>query len=114
MNRHIENHKQGLKFESKYEQSKALNAIKKEQFPWMMEANKGAVQYALWNLEDAFKNLFKRKKEGKSGGFPRFKSRHATRESFKLGFDQLKYAYITNSTVKIPKIKTTWIYTITK
>jgi putative transposase len=35
-----------------------LNAIKREQFPWMMEASKTAVQCAIINLGTAFKNFF--------------------------------------------------------
>ncbi|CAN7316625.1 transposase [Cupriavidus necator] len=35
-----------------------LNAIKREQFPWMLEVTKNAPQMAIIQLGDAFKNFF--------------------------------------------------------
>ncbi|MFD2407843.1 RNA-guided endonuclease InsQ/TnpB family protein [Azorhizophilus paspali] len=35
-----------------------LNAIKREQFPWMLEVTKNAAQMAIIQLGDAFKNFF--------------------------------------------------------
>ena len=47
---------------------KELNAIKREQFPWMSEVTKCAVQLAIKNdLNRAFKNFF-----AKRAGFPKF------------------------------------------
>lgn len=38
--------------------NRQLNAIKREQFPWMMEVTKNAPQKAIHQLGDAFKNFF--------------------------------------------------------
>ena len=35
-----------------------LNAIKREQFPWMLEVTKNAPQMAIIQLGEAFKNFF--------------------------------------------------------
>jgi len=39
--------------------NKHLNSIKRDEFPWMLEVTKTCPQYALWDLEDAFKRYFK-------------------------------------------------------
>ena len=47
-----------------------LNSIKEEQFPWMLEVTKNAVQQAIKNLGSAFKHFF----DG-NGKYPRFKKK---------------------------------------
>jgi putative transposase len=43
--------------------------------PWMYEVSKCAPQEALRDLDEAFQNFFRRVKEGRKPGFPRFKSK---------------------------------------
>ena len=46
-----------------------LNAIKKEQFPWMLEVTKCAVQSAIRNdLNSAFQNFFRRVRKASAKG----------------------------------------------
>lgn len=52
-----------------------LNAIKREQFPWMLEVTKSAPQEAIKNLGTAFEHFFRRLKEGTKPGYPRFKKK---------------------------------------
>lgn len=52
---------------------KRLNAIKGEQFPWMVEVTKVAPQNAIKNVGVAFQNFFRRVKQGGKPGYPRFK-----------------------------------------
>lgn len=59
-----------------------LNAIKREEFPWMLESTKCAPQEALINLGKAFDRFFK-----KQGSYPKFKKR-GVRDSFKLSAGQ--------------------------
>jgi putative transposase len=47
-----------------------LNAIKREQFPWMLEVSKTAPQQAIKNLGDAFKRFFDH-----TAKYPRFKKK---------------------------------------
>jgi putative transposase len=61
-----------------------LNVLKEKEFPWMYEVSKCAPQEALRNLQTAFGNFFKANKSGKKAGFPKFKSRHRSKPSFKL------------------------------
>lgn len=51
---------------------KELNASKREQFPWMYDVTKCAVETALWDLRQAFQNHFK---SPKKFGFPKFKKK---------------------------------------
>ena len=47
-----------------------LNAIKKAEYPWMLEVGKCAPQQAIKNLGTAFNRFFK-----KQGGYPKFKKK---------------------------------------
>ena len=47
-----------------------LNAIKREQFPWMLEVTKCAPQQAIMQLGEAFKNFFAGRAK-----YPRFHNR---------------------------------------
>ena len=73
-----------------------LNAVKKEQFPWMYEVTKCAPQLAIKDgLAKAFKNFFE-----KRAGFPKFHKK-GENDSFSLSNDQLK---IEGKSVKIPNL----------
>jgi putative transposase len=61
-----------------------LNALKLTDFTWMYDVSKCAPQEALRNLQTAFGNFFKANKSGRKAGFPKFKSRHRNKPSFKL------------------------------
>ena len=61
-----------------------LNARKKDDFPWMYEVSKCAMQESLRDLEKAFKNFFRGCKENKKIGFPKFKSKSKGIGGFRL------------------------------
>ena len=56
--------------QSAYTLIKHLNSIKKIDFEWMQETGKCAQQYAIHNVEAAFKNMWKEK-----SGYPKFKKK---------------------------------------
>ncbi|QQZ29075.1 transposase [Thiothrix subterranea] len=60
-----------------------LNAIKREQFPWMLEVTKNAPQMAIIQLGAAFKNFFAGRTQ-----YPQFKKKGKSRDSFTLTNDQ--------------------------
>lgn len=64
-----EDYKNGIK-NSGYDLSKKLNAIKRIEFPWMMEVGKCAPQRGIMAVEHAYKKMWKEK-----SGFPKFKKR---------------------------------------
>ena len=67
-----------------------LNALKKTAVPWMYQVSKCAPQEALWNLDAAFTNFFRRcalKKQGKwqgKLGYPQVKTKKKGLGSFRL------------------------------
>jgi len=83
------------------EQHRQLNALKKTDFPWLYEVSKAAPQEALRDLDRAYRNFFRRVKNGeKSAGFPRFKSRKNGIGSFRLTGS----IHITETHIKLPRI----------
>ena len=73
-----------------------LNAIKREQFPWMLDVTKCAPQLAIKNcLNSAFKNFF-----AKKAGFPKFHKK-GVNDSFEISNDQIK---VKGKFVHIPKL----------
>jgi putative transposase len=76
---------------------KELNAIKRDQFPWMLEVTKCAPQSAIKDgLNRAFRNFF-----AKSAGFPKFHKK-GVNDSFSVSDDQFK---IDGLFVRLPKLK---------
>lgn len=75
LNNWNEKYKSGEKT-SAYSLIKELNSIKRVDFPWMQETGKTCSQYAIHNVESAFKNFFK-----KNADRPKFK-RKGCKDSF--------------------------------
>ncbi|MEP7703533.1 transposase [Paraglaciecola sp. 25GB23A] len=81
---------------------KQLNAIKKEQFPWMYEVSKYASQQPFIFLNQAWSDYFKKKKQnGKPVGRPRFKKKGKSIDSFYVGGDQV---VVSGRLVKVPNL----------
>ena len=74
---------------------KELNAIKREEYPWMLEVTKCAPQLAIKDLGKAFQNFF-----AKRADFPKFKKK-GQRDSFGLSNDQFS---IKGKTIRIPNL----------
>lgn len=70
---------------SAYRLKKQFNAIRREQFPWTYDVTKCAVDTGFLNLAAAFKNFFRRVKNGNTRkGYPKFKSKRHSHPSFRL------------------------------
>jgi putative transposase len=78
-----------------------LNAIKKDQFPWVYDVTKCAVEGAFMDVAAAFKNFFEGRKAGRKTGFPRFKSKKRSRQSFYLANDKFT---IGDHWIDVPKL----------
>jgi len=72
-----------------------LNAVKREQFPWMLEVTKNAPQMAIIQLGQAFQNFF----AGRAR-YPQFRKK-GVHERFSLTNDQLD---IDGSRIRIPNL----------
>ncbi|WGZ93198.1 MAG: RNA-guided endonuclease TnpB family protein [Candidatus Thiothrix putei] len=73
-----------------------LNAIKREQFPWMLEVTKNAPQMAIIQLGAAFKNFFAERAK-----YPQFKKKGKSRDSFTLTNDQFS---LDGCRIRIPNL----------
>lgn len=62
-----------------------FNALKKQEFPWLLDVPYVITEYAFRDLDTAYRNFFRRVRQGgEAPGFPRFKSRHDPRQSFSV------------------------------
>ncbi|MDX1992962.1 MAG: transposase [bacterium] len=80
---------------------KQFNAIKGEQFPWVYEVTKCAVEGAFMDLAAAFKNFFKGRKAGRKVGYPKFKAKKRSREGFYVANDKFD---VSGQWIKLPHI----------
>ena len=67
---------------SRFQQSNQLTEWKKE-IPWLKEVDATALQSAVQNLDTTYQNFFRSIKNGGKFGFPKFKSKHDNRQSYK-------------------------------
>lgn len=65
-----------------FQQEKLLTALKKDLI-WLKEADSTSLQSAIKDLDIAYQNFFRRVKRGEKPGYPRFKSKHESRQSYK-------------------------------
>lgn len=65
-------------------QSNQLTKLKQlPEYAWLNEVERSALVNALRNLDAAYKNFFRRVKNGEKPGFPRFKSKHDSHQSYR-------------------------------
>lgn len=90
-----------------YKLKKQFNAIKREEYPWILESPKDANQQAFSDLGTAFKNFFDScsgKRKGLKMRYPRFKRKHK-RDGFYVSNDKLSFSNKRRA-VKLPVIGT--------
>lgn len=78
----IKSYKANGKAPTRFKQDKQLPVMKKEA-EWLCEVDSTALQASVQNLEYSYQNFFRRVKQGEKPGFPRFKSKHDNRQSYK-------------------------------
>ena len=87
----IEVYKESGKSQTRFAQDKDLTSLKRqEETVWLREVDKCALQNAIRDLDTAYKNFFRRVKDGEKPGFPKFKSKH-----------NHSHSYRTNSNIKV-------------
>src|ERR1700745_2751650 len=78
-----------------------FNEIKKAQFPWVYDVTKCAVEGAFMDVAAAFKNCFEGRKAGRKTGFPKFKTKRRSRQSFYLANDKFT---VGDHWIDVPKL----------
>ena len=99
LNLSIERYEQGEKYLGAIGLHKELCKLKKTELDWMYEVSKLAPQNALRDLDKAYKSFFKRNKQGV--GKPKFKSKHNSKQSFRIDGTNIK---VTHNYIKLPLI----------
>ncbi len=84
-----------------FTQHKELCAVKKETYPWMYEVSKCVPQFAIHDVDTAFKNFFRGLKRKQNVGFPKFKKK-GQKESFKLE----QNISVLEDKIKLPRLGT--------
>ena len=67
---------------TRFQQDKRLTALK-QALPWLREVDSTALQSSIQDLDTAYQNFFRRVKQGQKPGYPKFKSKHNRRRSYK-------------------------------
>lgn len=80
---------------------KQFNAIRREQFPWTYEVTKCAIEGAFMDLAASFKHFFEGRKAGCKVGYPRFKSKKRSHQSFYLANDKFT---VGDHWIDVPKL----------
>ncbi len=78
-----------------------FRAIRKEQFPWSYEVTKCAIEGAFMDVAAAFKNFFEDRKAGRKTGYPQFKAKRRSRQSFYLANDKFT---VGDHWIHVPKL----------
>lgn len=81
------------------------NRVLKNQYEWLREVDKWALDNAIMNLDSAYQKFFK-----EHGGFPKFKSKKTSRKSYKTNYTNKNIEIdFYNRKAKLPKLK--WVKT---
>lgn len=67
---------------TRFQQDKELTTLKK-QLEWLREPDSTALQASVHALDIAYRNFFRRVKQGQKPGYPRFKSKRSNCQSYK-------------------------------
>ena len=72
----------------------------KQELEWLTEPDSTALQSSLKDLDQAYKNFFRRARQGGNPGFPKFKSKRSNRKSYKSKGG----IAVTAKHIKLPKL----------
>ena len=105
----IDLYKNEQKSMSKTDCNNYCNRILKKEYIWLKEVDKFALTNSIYGLDEAYKNFFRRVKQGNDKvGFPKFKSKKNHYYSYKTNFtnNNIKVDF-NNNKVQLPKLK--WV-----
>ena len=86
---------------SKFDRDKAITALEHDgEHEWLKDPPNAALQSANADLERAYSNFFCRVKKGEKSGFPKFKSKHTSRKSYRVYYVKV----LNRKTIQLPKL----------
>lgn len=83
LDKSIKSYQETGKLNTYNQNSKDLTDLKTKNI-WLREVDSIALQHSLRNLNSAYENFFRNLKEGRTPGFPKFKSKHNNYQSYRL------------------------------
>ena len=99
----IEDYENTRKSNSCNQNCKDITHLKKD-YKWLSEVSSTALQQSIRHLDAAYQNFFRRVKQGKTPGFPKFK-RKSSNQSFTVPKDAPSTLAIKENKIQIPKLK---------
>lgn len=100
----IEAYRETEKSPTRFIQDKDLTSLKKqEETIWLREVDATALQSSLQDLDTAYQNFFRRVKKGEKPGYPKFKSKHDHRQSYKSKCTRTNIKVL-DKAVRLPKL----------
>ena len=100
----IEAYRETEKSPTRFIQDKDLTSLKKqEETIWLREVDATALQSSLRDLDTAYQNFFRRVKKGEKPGYPKFKSKHDHRQSYKSKCTRTSIKVL-DKAVQLPKL----------
>ncbi len=97
----IEEHKRGDKRTGWMKLNTELTKLKETEFKWMYDYSNWIRTYALRNCDQAYQNFFRRVKQGKNPGFPKFKSKKRSKKTFTMNGEGIR---ISETKIKLPRV----------
>ena len=88
---------------SAYDLMKFLTSWKRTVAPWLYEVDNTALQSTIAHLGAAYKNFFRRVKKGEKPGYPKFKSKRDSKQSYTSKYNK-GAKVIRGNRVMIPKL----------
>ena len=98
----MEQYKQTGKSPTRFQQEKSLTLLKKD-LEWLEEVDSTALRSSVESLDAAYKNFFRRVRQEKIPGYPRFKTKHNHRKSYKSRYTK-KNIKVFEDSVQLPKL----------
>ena len=98
----IKDYEETKKSNSYNQNSKELTVLK-QNLTWLKEVDCEALQRALKDLDSAYQNFFRRVKQGKTPGFPKFKKKSAS-QSYQTGNVNGIDVPIKENRIRLPKV----------
>ena len=109
INRVQEYKEQGKKYSMNEIRKEFTQLKKQDEFKWLNEVSNKTMVESMRNLDSAFKRFFK-----KTGGYPKFKTKRKSRQSFYVRYDNLYFLDNICNIEKIGKVKFKTDYDIPK
>lgn len=77
----------------------------KRKYTWLSEVPSPALQEAISDLDNAYENFFRRVKRGQKPGFPKFKSKKSSKQSYREYYSEIDFEASTVRLLKTGKVK---------